>query len=87
MNNKNDPYVPVDCGLHSEYELAIMHKVILQLTWIDQHEHQHNGSFMPVDLRTTQHQEYLVVKTDDGKLHEIRLDKILHSDVNEVIKA
>ena len=86
-DSKSDPYIPVECGLHSAYELAIMHKNILQLVWSDPDTTQHKEKVMPLDLRTIDHKEYLIAKTDNNELHQIRLDKILHSYVDEVIKA
>lgn len=87
MTEQDDPYVPVDCGLHSGYELAIMHKAALQLTWLDQYKQQHEERLMPLDLKTKDHKEYLIARSSSGEMHEIRLDKIKQSDVSEVIKT
>lgn len=87
MTEHDEPYVPLDCGLHSEYELAIMHKTILQMTWLDQYQQQHEENLMPLDLKTKNHKEYLIVQTSQGEVQEIRLDKIQQSDVSERIKS
>ena len=87
MSKQGDPYKPIQCGLHSEYELAIMHQLNLQLSWLDQQDTEHHEKVRPLDLKTKDHQEYLVVKSKKGVHHEIRLDKILQSDVSEAIKA
>jgi len=81
MTNKD--YIPIECGLHSEYELAIMHKSEILLTWIDNNEQQHYESVKPVDLVTRDKQEYLKVRTLNESLHEIRLDKILSFVINK----
>lgn len=72
----NDLYEPIECGLHSEYELAIMHKSAIQLTWIDDNQHTRSEQVKPVDLVTREKQEYLKAQTRDNILLEIRLDKI-----------
>jgi len=91
MTDKNIPgekdhYQPINCDLHSEYELAIMHKVMLQLAWTDKTGQQHIGKVMPLDLKTQNKQEFLIGQGNDGEVFSIRLDKISHSDVSEVIK-
>jgi len=70
-------YVPVDCGLYSEYELAIMHRDRLRLTWRDPGGEMHIASVIPTDLRTRAGAEYLTVIQQNGKTCEIRLDRIL----------
>ncbi len=87
MTDRNDPYKPISCGLHSEYELAIMHRVMLQLVWRDEHDQPHIGKVLPLDLKTSNSQEFLVGQTNDGEMHQIRLDKIEHSDVKEAIRT
>ena len=86
MNKPDQLYTPIDCGLHSEYELAIMHTRPLLLSWLDQDKREQNKKVLPLDLKTKDHQEYLVVRTIDTKAeqYEIRLDRILRSDVSEV---
>lgn len=72
----DDLYEPIECGLHSEYELAIMHKSAIQLTWFDDNEQTRSELVTPVDLITREKQEYLKAQTRDDILFEIRLDKI-----------
>jgi Rho-binding antiterminator len=71
-------YTPVDCGLHSEYELAIMHRDKLKLTWRDADGKTCSDTITPTDLRTRNSKEFLVVSDADGMEREIRLDRILH---------
>lgn len=85
MTDDLDPYTPIACGLYSEYELAIMRRVSLRLGWKDIHGQQHIGYVLPLDLYTRKHVEYLVARAIDGQQHEIRLDKILSSNVREAI--
>jgi Rho-binding antiterminator len=72
-------YKPIDCGLYSEYEVAILHRDRLRLSWRDSKENVHIEVFTPNDLRTHQGEEFLVVIGQDGRQQEIRLDRILHS--------
>ncbi len=91
MTDKNrsgeeDRYQPISCDRHSEYELAIMHKVMLQLAWTDDSDQQHIGKVMPLDLKTEDKKEFLIGQSNDGEIHYIRLDKISYSDVSAAIK-
>jgi len=70
-------YTPVDCGLHSEYELAIMHRDKLKLTWSDADGETCIDTITPTDLRTRNSEEFLVVSGADGMEFEIRLDRIM----------
>jgi Rho-binding antiterminator len=70
-------YVPVDCGLYSEYELAIMHRDRLRLSWRDPAGNAHIGVVTPTDLRTRNGAEFMLVTEQDGAKLEIRLDRIL----------
>ena len=87
MTDNNDAYTPITCGRHSQYELAVMHRVMLQLVWRDDSGQAHIGKAMPLDLKTEDHQEFLIAQSNDGVIHRIRLDKIEHSDVEEAIKV
>ena len=71
-----DKYEPIDCGLYSEYELAIMHRRRLRLVWQDAEGSAHIEALTPGDLRTRQGEEFLVFIDPDGTEREIRLDRI-----------
>lgn len=71
-------YTPVDCGLHSEYQLAIMHRDRIKLGWRDTAGANHLETVIPVDLRTRSNEEFLVASVSDGTQLEIRLDRITH---------
>lgn len=83
MTDDQDPYKPIACGLYSEYELAIMRRSRLRLSWVDTQGQRHIGTLQPLDLFTRNHVEYLVGRAIDGQQHEIRLDKIISSNVLE----
>jgi transcriptional antiterminator Rof (Rho-off) len=82
-----DQYKPISCERHSEYELAIMQKVMLHLAWKDEFGQQHIGNVMPLDLKTRAQKEFLIGQSNDGEVHYIRLDKISHSNVTEVTQS
>jgi len=70
-------YQPIDCDLYSEYECAIVQNRRLQLVWRDDTGTVHLEVVTPVDLRTRNREEYLLV----GDAREIRLDRILRHTV------
>lgn len=68
-------YQPVSCDVHSELELAVMHKQRLRMKWHDEAGNTYHDVVVPMDLETRDHQEYLVVR--HGKnVESIRLDRI-----------
>ena len=70
-------YVPIDCGLYSEYELIIMHRNRLQLSWRDAAGDAHIGIVTPTDLNTCEGAEFMAVTGRDGATFTIRLDRIM----------
>ena len=79
IDKKTDiPYQPISCTLHSEYELAIMHKNTLYLTWRKDGEIVTEENIIPVDIKTKNKVEYLVVTiSEQNKIFSIRLDYII----------
>lgn len=71
-------YKPIDCGLYSEYEVAILHRSRLRLSWRDGEENVHIAVLTPDDLRTRRGEEFLLATGTDGRQQEIRLDRILN---------
>lgn len=69
-------YHPVDCGFHSKFELAIMHKKRLSISLRD-NENTVNQTIKPIDLVARNHEEFLIVEDEKGKSCEIRLDHII----------
>jgi Rho-binding antiterminator len=77
MTESDDPkpYTPIGCDNYSEYELAIMHRQRLHLRWRDDNV-VYDQTVLPLDLKTAQHEEFLVCRDDNGATHTIRLDRI-----------
>ncbi len=69
-------YTSIDCGQHSEFELAIMHKTKLQLCWHAPGKEKHTEQITPIDLISRNHEEFLLVESAHGEQQEIRLDYI-----------
>ncbi len=69
-------YAPIDCGVHSRLELAIMHGDMLEMSWRPTGRSQRTDIVKPVDLITRNHEEFLVVIADEEPA-EIRLDQII----------
>ena len=76
-------YTPIDCNLHSEYELAIMQGRRLRISWSDQNGRYHTGVLKPCDLHTRNHEEFLVVENMQGQQLEICLDHIVKNSTVE----
>ena len=70
-------YTPIDCDRHSEFELAIMHRGTLKLTWRDADGATHTEVVIPADLLTRNSEEFMRVSNTCGIEREIRLDHIL----------
>lgn len=72
-------YIPIECGLHSEYELAIMRGYRLHLHWSDGQGCRHQAVVKPVDIFTHHHEEFLRIDMK-GERIDIRLDHIIHAE-------
>lgn len=70
-----DPYSPIACARYSEYEVAILHRQKLHLRWHDANVH-YDRVVLPLDLKTVNHEEFLVCHTAAGETLTIRLDHI-----------
>jgi Rho-binding antiterminator len=73
-------YTPIDCGIHSEYELAIIQRKPLRVSWRDAHGRSHIAVVLPVDLVTRDHAEYLIARNEQQQQLELRLDDIVNSE-------
>ena len=71
-----NPYKPRACSLHDEYEIAIMQKRHLIITWLDDSGFSHSDKVLPKDILVKDRAEFLVANTKDDKELIIRLDKI-----------
>ena len=74
INLEEDKYIPVSCELHSELELAIMHKKQLEIK-LGPPKYQ-LLTVNPVDVITKDMSEYLLAIKRSGKEVSIRLDRI-----------
>jgi len=74
---RNASYQPVSCDLHSQYELAIMHKNKLCLSWLEDGEVVTETNITPVDVQTKNKAEYLIAKTAEQEPLCLRLDHII----------
>lgn len=70
-------YTPIDCGQHSETELAILRGRQLRISWHDPDVQTRMETLRPMDLQTRNHEEFLVAKTASGNMLQLRLDHIL----------
>jgi Rho-binding antiterminator len=71
-----DPYKPIACALHDEFEIAIMHRQKLRITWLDDSGCSHDSLVLPVDTRVDSGEEFLIAEEEGGKQLTIRLDRI-----------
>ena len=74
-------YKPIDCGLHSEYELAIVQQRKLRVSWTDSAGQTFIDILRPIDLLARQHEEFMLAETHDHQTIEIRLDYIHKADI------
>ena len=70
-------YQSIDCGLHSQYELAIMHRQAIHLRWQDVDGSVYDETLQPLDLIAKNGEEFLIARTANGVQQKIRLDRIL----------
>lgn len=72
-------YQPISCASYDQYEIAIMHHRRMRLVW-----HENNVIYdrvvTPLNLRTANRQEFLILKLDDGETREVRLDHIRRTE-------
>lgn len=71
-----NPYIPIACSLHDEYEIAIMQKKYLDIKWSDDDGGLHTVKVLPTDILVKDKQEFLIADTQDNTALCIRLDKI-----------
>lgn len=69
-------YQPIDCGLHSRFELAAMRERPLRLGWRSADGELRRELVLALDLITCDGAEYLVVEFGGERLR-LRLDWIL----------
>jgi len=82
----SDEYKPIDCGIYSRFEVAILHGEKLKLSWADEAGITHLEVIVPTDLKIHDGAEYLLGHNADGTRVDIRLDRIdeAHSNLEGV---
>jgi Rho-binding antiterminator len=75
MTDPTSDYRPIPCARYSEYELAILHRQKLRLRWREGNV-IHEEIVVPLDLRTREHQEFLICRSQNGVELMLRLDHI-----------
>ena len=76
-------YKPIDCGLYDRYEIAIMHRQRLLLSWRDAQSMAHLEVVQPRSLETSRGAEYLLAEAKDGRRLRLRLDHISQTRIVE----
>lgn len=72
-------YKPIPCRRYEDYELAIMHKARLRLTWEDGNV-IYDQVVRPLDLRTAQGEEFLEFRDEQDRARSVRLDRIRRAE-------
>lgn len=73
-------YHPVPGELYDAYELAILRHQWLRLGWRAPCGERRVEAVLPIDLRTRQRAEYIVVEDLLGRRRFLRLDRIVGAD-------
>lgn len=73
-------YTPIDCGRYSEYEVAIMHRQRLRVSWREPEGESHVEVLLPKDLCTRDGEEFLIAQGAGGQRLELRLDYIQRAE-------
>ncbi|MHB8621867.1 MAG: transcriptional antiterminator, Rof [Sulfuricaulis sp.] len=74
-SQNQDPYAPIACARYSEYEVAILRRQKLHLRWQQSNVH-YDQVVQPLDLKTANHEEFLICRNSTGATLTIRLDHI-----------
>ena len=69
-------YQPVNCALHSEYELLAMHRAFVEISAVDEFANPQRLSGRVMDILTRQGAEYLIIIDAENLAHQLRLDRI-----------
>ncbi len=70
-------YIPIDCDLYSRYELAILRRQRLLLSWRDAQSMVHLEVVQPRDLETLRGAEYLLAEAKGLRLDHISQTRIV----------
>ena len=69
-------YHPIPCQMYAELEVVIMHRRRVRMAWHATDGKTRMEQLLPVDLRTRDHEEFLLAEDSHGYPLEIRLDRI-----------
>lgn len=69
-------YRPIPCQMYAELEVAILHRIRMRMAWRTGDGKTRVEQLLPVDLRTRNHEEFLLAEDSHGESLEIRLDRI-----------
>jgi len=70
-------YQAIACAVHSKYELAILQKRVVSISWKDIDGILHQENLLPYDLLSSKGEEFLLAKTKEDDQRKIRLDYII----------
>ena len=77
--NKSDSndtdYRPISCDSHDTFEIAVLHRTRVRLAWTED-GNLHTETLTPVDIETTNREEYLIARSDNGQTVRVRLDRV-----------
>ena len=68
-------YRPISCANHDVFEIAMLHRARLHLTWIEKNVLQ-DKIVTPLDIETANHEEFLIARSTTGQTFRLRLDWI-----------
>ena len=73
-------YKPISCANYDQYEIAILHGSKMHLTWQTGNV-IYDQVVTPLNLRTAQGEEHLILRLASGETAEVRLDHIRQSQI------
>lgn len=73
-------YNPISCASYDQYEIAIMRRQKLRLSWQEDNV-VFDQIVTPLNLRTAQGMEFLIMQTAKGETREVRLDHIRQAQI------
>lgn len=71
-----DKYKPISCELYGMYEMAILRREPLRISWHGARGQDHVEALRLTNLRTRQHAEYMIAYNHFGERRVIRLDRV-----------
>lgn len=69
-------YLPVPCALHERLEFSVLRRIPLQIEYAGPAGRVAERVW-PLDVATRDGAEWLKFRTDDGRVEEIRLDRLI----------